>query len=166
MTGQHILPRCFSVRHKSPCCVHSWDPPVSCRTQTAAWSSPANAGTGSCGTAGGAPVPTEANTQGSRDPTGPSAENDNRRYVIRLWFKWTICSPLSNHLGGNSEIVAVGIWALTTNGLHFIFYSTTLFFFFFSIFICRWTIHGVLDLHHSSVPTHILYFSISVTHLH
>lgn len=67
------LPSCSSARHKSPCCGHSWDPPAGCRTQRAAWSSLADAGTGSGDTAGWVPSPAGANIQGSQHPTGPGA---------------------------------------------------------------------------------------------
>lgn len=72
------LPSCSCVQHKSPCCGRSWGLPAGCHTQRAVWSSHADAGTGSDGTAGWAPSPAGADIQDSQHPSGPSAEADTR----------------------------------------------------------------------------------------
>lgn len=72
------LPSCSCVRHKSPCCGHSWDLPADYRTQIVAGSFHVDVGIDSDGTAGLAPSPAGANTLGSQHPIGPSAEKDTR----------------------------------------------------------------------------------------
>lgn len=79
------LPSCSCGQRISPCCGHSWGPLAGYHTQRAGVSCPSAAGTGTDGTAEGAPLPAAGGTQGLQYPRPQGAKQQQTNRWLDLY---------------------------------------------------------------------------------